>query len=208
MRARTWACLTTGIIAAVAGCGDNTLEDAVVRPGITAIEESKAVACGADADALRTALEIYETMEGAPAPDEAALVTAGRLREESELWDVSDGALVPAHPDCGPVPADTPSGTSVVEIVTDVEPTPTADEVFATFTADDIAGVGGEACARELAAIFSAGARYVAERGEEPVVMDDLVAGGFLGATPELWVVSGDDLVPVEGSGCVAFGLG
>lgn len=96
---------------AVAACGGSVdgsdrgvIRENVIEPGITAIEQASDLACGADAEALRTALEAYELLEGAPAADEAALIDAGRLREASELYDVVDGRIVPAaSSECPPV---------------------------------------------------------------------------------------------------------
>ncbi len=88
----------------LAGCtGDGgAIRDNVIEPGITALNESKVLACNGDAETLRVAMESYEILNSAPALDEATLVTSEFLREESELWNIVNGELVPQHPDCGP----------------------------------------------------------------------------------------------------------
>lgn len=77
------------------------LRDNVIEPGVSAVDEAPVVACDAETAGLRTALDAYELLEGAPARDERALIDAGLLREPSELWDVVDGDIVAQHPDCG-----------------------------------------------------------------------------------------------------------
>lgn len=83
------------------GTDTGALRENVIEPGITAIDDAPVAACGAEAASFATALEAYELLEGAPAPDEQALIDAGLLRAPSELWDVVDGELVAQHPDCG-----------------------------------------------------------------------------------------------------------
>jgi hypothetical protein len=89
----------------LAGCtGDGgAIRDNVIEPGITAMNESKVLACNGDAETLRTAMEAYEILNSSPAPDEATLVASEFLREESELWNIVNSELVPQHPDCSPV---------------------------------------------------------------------------------------------------------
>ena len=76
------------------GTDGGAIRENVIEPGITAIDESSGLACGSEASSFRTALEAYELVEGEPAADEQALIDAGLLRAESELWDVIDGRLV------------------------------------------------------------------------------------------------------------------
>ena len=123
------------------------------------------------------------------------------LREESDLWDVVDGQLVPVDPGCGSVPTDAPDAA---EIVTSTEPPQSADEMFSGFTTDQIAAVGGEACARQLAAIFSGADRYAFEVGSNPVDLQQLVDEGYLDVVPELWEITDDLLTPVADSGCLS----
>jgi hypothetical protein len=199
------AAIAAGVLVLVScasadGTDGGVIRENVVEPGITAIEEARTLSCDADAQTLQTALDLYEVTEGEPAPDEAALVTAGFLREESQAWDVVDGALVAQDASCGPVdPAPT---TTVLDIVTDTEPAFTADELYATFSPEQITAIGGEQCARELAEIYAAGDRFVTERGDGPETMADLVDAGLLEREPELWTVVDDELVGVDGSGC------
>ena len=201
---------------ALVACGDDdggggAIEDNVVRPGITAMEQASSLACGADGETLRVAVESYTALEGEPPADEAALVEKSYLREESELWDVVDGELVAAVPDCGAAGTITPPVTDVGEIVTSTEPASTdsvmsAEDMLATLTEDQIAEVGGVECARELAELAAAGSRFAAERGAEPQSIDDVVEAGYLDGQPELWVLDGDDLQPAPGSPCVVPG--
>lgn len=190
----------------VAGCGgvDGTergaIRENVIEPGITAMSQASELACNSDAATLRTALEAYELLVGAPAPDESVLV-GEFIREESNLWDVVDGQLVPVDPGCGSVPIDAPDAA---EIVTSTEPPPSADEIFAGFTAEQIASVGGDACARQLAAIFSGADRYAFEVGSDPADLQQLVDEGYLDVVPELWEITDDLLTPAADSGCLA----
>ena len=88
--------------AVLAGCGGGgPIEENVVRPGITAMEQASALACSSDAQVLDQAIQIYTELEGDPPPDEAALIAAGFLREESTLHDVVNGQVVPSAVDCG-----------------------------------------------------------------------------------------------------------
>ncbi|MDJ0767685.1 MAG: hypothetical protein QNJ12_02785 [Ilumatobacter sp.] len=191
------AALAVASCASVDGTESGALRDAVVEPGLEAIEQADPAACNADASALRTALDVYEVMQGEPAPDEAALVAEEYLRDESTLWDVRDGALVPADPGCGVVPADIPEA----EIVTSTEPLQNADEIYAEFSAADVDLVGGPDCARELAVIYAGVERFAAERGEGPGALEEL--DGFLDQPVGRWQTADDRLVPVAGSGCV-----
>jgi hypothetical protein len=194
------------------GPGDElgALEENVVAPGITAIDASTALACQADADVLRTALETFELVEGAPAESEGALVAAGHLADESELFDVVDGQIVAVAGTCkGEVVVTTPAGetpvsapaTDLGQIVTE-EDLLDAEGVFEAMTPADIAGFGGEACARELADIFAAAERFVAREGRAPESLADVADD--LGGEVSLWELdaSGDILVPAAGSPC------
>lgn len=188
------------------GSDRGVIRENVIEPGITAIDNSKALACDADLNAVRTALETYELLKGEPAPDEAALVDAGFLREPSELYDVVDGAPVPVDPACGDLPASVPATT--VEIVTSTEPegAASADELYSGYTPDQIAAVGGPECARELAVIFAGVDRFITEQGTEPGTFADLETGGYFADQITLWQVVDDTLVPADGSGCVQLG--
>ena len=197
--------LVLAACAGVDGTERGAIRENVIEPGISAIDESRTLACGADAATLRTALEAYELIEGEPAPDESALVTEGFLRDESDAWDVTDGQIVSQDPQCGAPPAAAPAA----EIVTDSEiELLSVDEMLATFTADDIAEVGGPECARELSVIFSGAARYVAETGLEPGTLAALDDAGYLEEPVTSWEVVGDAVRPIDGSGCIDFVAG
>lgn len=75
--------------------------DEVIEPVITAVAQSRTLACDADAQALQMALDAFELLYGVPAPDESALVIGELLRSESAHWDVLDGELVAQDPACG-----------------------------------------------------------------------------------------------------------
>jgi len=196
------AVLFTAACAGVDGTERGAIRENVIEPGITAIDQSKVLACNADLSTLRTALETYELLERSPAPDEATLVEEQFLRSESDLWDIDDGRLVPTDPACGS-PQDV--DPDAVDIVTSTEPPRSTEEMFADLTADDIAAMGGEDCALELAAILSGVDRFLAEQGREPDSLDELDASGYLEQPVTLWEVTDEALVPAAGSGCTDF---
>jgi hypothetical protein len=80
--------------------GGGVIEDNLIRPGITAMNQASDLACNADRAALTMALETYEIVKGDPAVDQAALVEAGFLREPSTLHEVVDGQIRPVDPGC------------------------------------------------------------------------------------------------------------
>lgn len=204
-------------LALLAGCSGGeggAIEENVVRPGVTAIQEgAPAAACAIDVETLRLAIEVYETLNGEPPADESALLAERMIREESQVLDVADGQIVAVDPSCKTVvPAVTAPGgsapltapaTDLGGIVTGTEPLQTADEILAGMSAAGVASLGGEACARELAEIFAASERFVAERAENPTTLADLVDAGYLDEPVELWAVEADQLIPVTGSGCI-----
>lgn len=191
--------LTAATALALAACSEGgAIEENVVRPGITAItEDAPAAACTANASVLRSAIDAYTLLEGGPPPDEQALVDAEFLREPTTDWDIVDGELVAENPACG----DVEQPVATVDIVTESDPL-AADELYATFTPDQIDSIGGESCARELAAIIAAAETFLVERSAEPADLDDLVATGYLAAPPELWQFADEELLPADGSGC------
>ena len=75
-------CAGLALVGLMAGCGKPV--EKLERTGVTAIEQSKVLACNGDAEVLRKAIEIYTELEGHPPPDEAALVTAQYVREPSK----------------------------------------------------------------------------------------------------------------------------
>jgi len=205
---RSQLTVAVGAVVALAACAsiDGTdsggLRENVIEPGITAIEEADVLACGADADALRSALEIYETLEGEPAPDEAALVDSGFLRNESELWDVVDGEVVAQGPECG---AAAPATT--IEIVTEAQPDPvglpTVDEVMAGLADADIEAAGGVDCVRQLAVVVLGVGAYEQREGGLPESIEQLDTAGLLSEPVDRWELIDGVERPVEGSGCV-----
>jgi hypothetical protein len=208
--------LGVGAAALLAACGGGgPIEENVVRPGITAMEQASALTCNSDAEVLRKGIEAYQLFENEPPADEAALIAAGFLRAQSELHDVVNGQVVPVAVDCGGTgvaaavaTATTPTGsapmtapsTDVGEIVTSTEPPLTPEQMLAEFTPEEIAEVGGEECAGELASLFVAAQNYVAEHGIDPEAIDDIA--GYLDQPIDLWVVQDGNLRPIEGSGC------
>jgi hypothetical protein len=195
--------IVTAGCAGIDGTDRGAIRENVIEPGITAMNQSSELACGGDAATLRTAMDAYELLEGSPAPDEAALVAQQFIREPSDLWDVTDGVLVPVDPACGSVAEVSPT---TLDIVTSTEPPETADQVYAGFSAEQIAGVGGEACARELAAIFAAGEQHVAEFGDDPRDLQQLVDEGSLDRMPALWQITDGVLTPTADSECISLG--
>ncbi len=219
LQGRLSTTITTAALVFAAGCAgaDGTdrgaIRENVIEPGITAIDDSSELACNADAAAVRTALDAYELLEGQPAPDEASLVVGEFLREESELWDVIDGELVPVDPACGEVPADLPAA----DIVTSTEPTgpaldadisaqldaATPDDILATLTDDEIAEVGGRDCALEVAQVGIAFSRWQFEnQATEMTSLTQIADAGYIGSL-ELWTLNETQLVPVDGTACI-----
>lgn len=145
-------------------------------------------------------METYELLVGSPAPDEAALV-GEFIRNESELWDIADGKLVPIDPGCEQVATEAPEAG---EIVTSTEPPQSAEQIFDGFTSDQIAAVGGPGCALELAEIFSAAERFAFEVGSDPDDLQHLVTDGYLDELPTLWELVDELLTPVADSGCLS----
>ena len=97
---RVFPILLLGCGAVVACGGDGVIEDNLIRPGITAMNQASDLACNADRAALTMALETFEIMQGDPATDQAALIEAGYLREPSTLHEVVDGQIQPTDPGC------------------------------------------------------------------------------------------------------------
>lgn len=189
----------TLLLAACSGDGDE--DELTLTPAVEAadLDDPGDIACAAAAANLRAAVQGHEIeLDRLPA-DEDELIEAGFLRGPNELWDVVDGELVPVDPACEDVPTD----VNAIDIMTDPQRPMTADEFYRLLTADAIAEFGGEECAQELAEIYAAGERHVADRGEAPANLDELVERGYL-VRPELWVLDGDELAPVDGSGCSA----
>lgn len=191
--------------AGVDGTERGAIRENVIEPGITAIGEARESACGLNALNLNTALESYLLLEGEPAPDEAALVAEGYLRQETDDWDVVDGVLVPENPACGAVPERV---DDTVEIVTESEGAPvtaSADDIYAELSPEDVASMGGPECARQFAVVADGVARYVAETGIDPQSLDEIAAAGFFTEPVTMWQVLDGVLRPASGSTCRDF---
>jgi hypothetical protein len=80
---------------ALAACGSSSPVEVLIKPGITAIEQSSALACDADLMTLQTAIESFTVLNVDPPAIESDLVPDW-LRSESTLYDLVDGAIVPA----------------------------------------------------------------------------------------------------------------
>jgi hypothetical protein len=205
------ATLGCGVLAAGCSGSDGAIADKVIEPGITAIDQARVLTCDQDLRTLDAAIQAHSMLEGAPPADEAALVASHYLREESESWDIIDGRIVAADPQCGEagvapvntaVPLTAPA-TAIGQIVTSTEAPMSPDEILANMSDEQIASMGGIECARELTAIISAAERFVADRGTEPVSIADLTDGGYVSLPISLWTLVDDQLVGVEGSGCL-----
>ena len=179
------------------------IEDAVIRPGVTVLQEAPLIACEANRRALLTAIETYEMLNSELPADEAALVEAGFLREETADWDIVAGEIVAENPVCGPTTDEVPT---TIEIVTESQEA-TVDDLFALYDDEFIAQVGGADCARELAVIGVAGERYERREGVPPLSIDDL--RDDFDEPVVLWTYDPalDELVPTDGSPCTLGGL-
>jgi hypothetical protein len=102
VNSRFFAVLLLGLCvgSSCTGDGGGPIEDNLIRPGITAMDQASVLACNADKAALTMALETYEIMQGDPAADQTALIEAGYLREPSTLYEVVDGQIQPIDPAC------------------------------------------------------------------------------------------------------------
>lgn len=216
LQGRLIAPAVTAAALIIGACGGDTAEqfrpiEQLERTGVTAIQQAGALACSEEASMIQSALEIYEVLEGEPAPNEAALIGNG-LREESVLWDVRDGVLIPADPGCGEVPAAAPA----VEIVTDDQPATTdeladlaaeieamtPEDIVADATDEEIAAVGGPDCAFEVAVVGLAFARFTFDFEAEPTSLDQLVDEGYLGPL-ERWTLTDTAMEAVPGTPCI-----
>ncbi len=189
--------------AGIDGTERGAIRENVVEPGITAIDRSRELACSNAASSLRTAMESYELLEGEPAADEAAMVAAGLLRGEIDLWNVVDGQLVAEDPVCGDVQATVPA----TEIVTEESSAGalTVDGVLATFSDEDVVAFGGPDCARQLAVVFAGASQFAEREGVEPDTLAQVEAAGDFAEPVTLWAVVDDVLRPAAGSPCRDF---
>ena len=209
------AALVCAAALTLAACSGGTDEPSAADE--LSVAEVSAADCAADLATVQAALTEFLTAEGTPAPDEAALVSAGYLDTESDAVDVAGGQVVAQVPECAsavpdaPVPT-APSGsapltapaTDVGEIVTGTEPVQmTTEAVLATMTELDIEAYGGRECATEIAAISVAAQRFIEREGRDP---DDLAElADDLDREIALWDFDAENLVlvPADGSPCV-----
>jgi hypothetical protein len=80
----------------------------------------------------------------------------------------------------------------------------TAEAILEQMPEGQVQAVGGIECAAELATVLEAGQRYVAERNTAPASLDVLYDDGYIDEPATRWFVEGNELKPVEGSGCVS----
>jgi hypothetical protein len=210
------------VMLASACSGDKPIEN-LERVGATAIDNATDLQCTSDYTTLAAAIEQYTTLSGAAPTDETMLIAEGFLREESPVWDIVDGRVVATDSSCTApsttapatttpnnlpttlpitVPVMTAPATTIGDIVTSTIPL-TADEAMAEFTPEDIASVGGQECARELAEIFAASQRMYDATGAGPETLDELAP--YLDVEITLWDYDAEyeSLVPSAGSSCI-----
>jgi hypothetical protein len=101
------ALLLVALALPLSACGgdDDPVQDVVdevvepivtaVGDGLAGIDDAGGIACDAERQALQTALEAKQLLDGDAAVTEEALVP-DFLREPSERWDIVDGQIVPA----------------------------------------------------------------------------------------------------------------
>jgi hypothetical protein len=105
MKAFVASLATLGLVV-LSACGSSSPVEVVVEPGITAIEQSSALACDADLESLLLAVEAYTILNVGPPAAESDLVPDW-LRSESALYDLAGGQIVPAPGSgCAAAPAD------------------------------------------------------------------------------------------------------
>lgn len=80
----------------------------------------------------------------------------------------------------------------------------TAEAILEQMPEGQVQAVGGIECATELATVLEAGQRYVAEGNAAPSSLDVLYDEGYIDEPATHWFVDGNELKPVEGSGCVS----
>jgi hypothetical protein len=200
------AALLLTACAGVDGTERGAIRENVIEPGITAIGQARSETCGINASNLRTAIDAYTLFEGDPPPDEQALVDGGFLRSVTEDWNIVDGELVAENPACGDVPTTVPTQEIVTEANDAGTLAPmTVEEVLATFDEDQVAEVGGPACARQMAVIISGAEQYVANEGVDPETIEDVERAGYLAEPVTMWQVVDDELRPTDDSPCNDF---
>jgi hypothetical protein len=118
MQVKSGIFVATLVSVTLAACGSSSPVEVIVEPGITAIEQSSALACDADLVTLQTAIESFTLLNVDPPAAESDLVP-NWLRSESTLYDLVDGQIV-AAPDSGCAAA--PAEPVAVAPVTTVDP--------------------------------------------------------------------------------------
>ena len=203
--------LVVASCASADGTDRGALREAVVEPGITAVQEAPAAACSTDAGTIGAALDTYEVLEGQPAPDEQALIDGGYLRSPSANWDVANGELIPQNPDCGGAaptlaPIEIVTETSIAgDEAPDPDPIPlpeTPADLVAQLPPEEITRVGGEACALEVAVAVLGANRWAEEHALPPGSLELVATDGYIEPLT-LWTVDGPGLVPTPDGGCV-----
>ena len=100
------------VLAVLAGCGSNSPAEVIIKPGISAIDESRALACNSDLQTLQMAIESYTLLNAGPPTAESDLVPDW-LTGESELYDVVEGRVVgAAGSGCTPAPTAAPAAST------------------------------------------------------------------------------------------------
>ena len=106
MQIRQGIFVATLVSATLTACGSSSPVEVIVKPGITAIEQSSALACDADLLTLQTAIDSFTLLNVDPPAAESDLVPDW-LRSESALYDLVAGQIVAAPASgCAAAPAD------------------------------------------------------------------------------------------------------
>ena len=114
--------------------------------------------------------------------------------------------LVAENPACGDIPTTVPTQEIVTEASDAGTLAPmTVDEVLATFDEEQIAEVGGPACARQMAVIISGAEQFLANEGVDPETIEDVERAGYLAEPVTMWQVVDDELRPTDDSPCNDF---
>lgn len=201
------------LCAILAACGSATAEDGAAGaqtgddvvpaaaatttpPSTTGSPTGVPAECEVDRRTLEVAIEAYFAQNGAYPASETDLTDARMIRAEFDTYDVgADGSIVR-------VAAVACDATDAPEVDEQSGGAASVEDYYASFTDSDIDAMGGPECAREIAVIAAAGARYVARQDMEPTSMDDLA--GDLQVPITLWRfdAGADSITPADGSPC------
>ncbi len=176
---------------ALAACGSNSPVEVIVKPGITAIEQSSALACDADRLTLETAIENFTLLNVDPPAAESDLVPDW-LRSESQLYDLVDGQVVPA-PDSG-----CPAGTAATAAAADPSDPAAAP---ATTSGDGTVPVDLGECEKQHKVLEVAMAAYFTATGSPAASEADLLPEYLVTEISGYDVVDGT-IVPAPASPC------